>query len=76
MHESLHQFVLKRLNACKGEWPQVVAGSGIPLSTIARIASGETENPGVQQIEALAKFFRRSKKQTNGGGSERRAGAG
>ncbi len=75
MHASIHQFVVKRLNACKGEWPQVVAGSGVPLSTIARIASGETENPGVQQIEALAAYFRRGgkPKQANGGGSERRA---
>lgn len=57
MHGSVHQFVVKRLNDCKGEWPQVVAGSGVPLSTIARIASGETPNPRIKPIEALAKYF-------------------
>jgi transcriptional regulator with XRE-family HTH domain len=64
---------VKRLNASKGEWPQVVAGSGVPMSTVARIASGETENPGVQQIEKLAAYFRRNgKNKQNVGGSETR----
>jgi len=76
MKGSIHQFVVKRLNACKGEWPIVVAESGVPLSTIARIASGQTENPGVQQIEALATYFSRahgSKTKQERSASDRRA---
>jgi len=80
MPVSIHRFVVDSLNACRGEWPHVVAETGVPMSTVARIANGETENPGVKHIEALATYFRWLEKITNKqvkrGESERRAAPG
>lgn len=58
MAQTLLSYVVSELNRAKGDWPRVSEASGVPVSTIHRIASGETSNPGVRQIEALASYFR------------------
>lgn len=74
---SIHQYVVRSLQDCKGEWPQVTKATRVPLSTIARIASGETKNPRVKPIERLARYFQETaSKKENVGVSERRAVAG
>lgn len=75
MEISLHQFVLDKLEDSKGTWPTVAEESGVPLRTLEKIARQEIENPGIQHVERLARYFR-SIKQVNGGGSERRAAPG
>jgi hypothetical protein len=56
--ESLHQYVVDRLQAWKYRWPVVAEGSGVPRRTIEKIASGEIKDPGVTSVEKLARFFR------------------
>jgi transcriptional regulator with XRE-family HTH domain len=58
MTDSMFAYVLAELEAKKGSWPQVAAGSGVPRRTLEKIASGQTKNPGVRHIERLAKYFR------------------
>ena len=73
MNISIHQFVVRQLQECKGEWPLVAKATRVPLSTIARIASGETKNPRVKPIERLARHFQETtKKQNLGATSETR----
>lgn len=58
MSDSLLTYVVDRLQESKGRWPSVAEGSGVPLSSIHRIASGEAPNPGILNVEALARYFR------------------
>ena len=46
-------FVKDGLNACKGEWKSIADSSGVPYSTLCKIAQGHTENPGVLNVQAL-----------------------
>lgn len=57
------------LNARKGTWPSIAADTGVPRSTIAKIAGGQTPNPGVQTVEQLAEHLRLLERQE----AERRA---
>lgn len=58
MGESIYQYVLEQLQACKGQWPTVAEGSGIPLRSLEKIARREFKDPGVSKIETLARYFR------------------
>lgn len=57
MFENLHAYVLKKLDATRGTWPQVSEGSGVPLRTIEKIARQETEDPRVSNVQKLADWF-------------------
>ncbi len=54
------KYVLSQLAATKRTWPHVAQQSGVPLSTLRKIAQGHTKNPGVKHIEALEEFFKNS----------------
>lgn len=54
---SIYEYVMERLQASKGTWPDVAAGSGVPLRTLEKIARREIQDPGVSQIEKLAGYF-------------------
>lgn len=54
----LLDYVVERLEAARGSWPEVVKSSGVPMSTLDRIARRATRNPGVRHVEALARYFR------------------
>lgn len=58
MAESMHEFVIRELQATKGEWPVVAEESGVPLRTLEKIARREVKDPGVSRIEILAGYFR------------------
>lgn len=47
-----------RLNAAKGQWPEIATGSGVPYSTIQKIAQGKTRNPGVETFTAIDRALR------------------
>lgn len=55
--ETISSFVARKLGESRGTWPEVAAASGVPVSTIRKIAQGVTDNPGVNHIEALARHF-------------------
>jgi transcriptional regulator with XRE-family HTH domain len=59
MEQSLHAFVIERLQAAKGTWPAIAEATGVSKRTIEKIASEEIADPGVSHIEKLANFFRR-----------------
>lgn len=56
--ENLLQFVLSRLENCRGDWKSIAEKTGVPYSTLTKIAQGHTENPGVQHVQKLANYFR------------------
>lgn len=58
MHESLHEYVLRGLEASKGRWASVAQGSGVSKRTLEKIARREIRDPGVSHIEKLARYFR------------------
>lgn len=59
VHEKPFAYVLRRLRETKGRWPDASAGSGIPVSTVRKIAQGQITNPRNDTVEALADYFHR-----------------
>jgi hypothetical protein len=57
---SLHEFVIERLLATRGNWAHVARYSRVPKRTLEKIARREIKNPGVISIERLAEYFRRA----------------
>lgn len=58
MNDSMYEFVIQQLAASKKRLAEVAEGSGVPKRSIEKIASREWQNPGIQSIEKLAKYFR------------------
>ncbi|MDE1138164.1 MAG: hypothetical protein PW999_00625 [Paraburkholderia tropica] len=52
-------FVKRRLAETRGRWPDVAKGSGVPISTVRKIAQGQIADPAVSKIEALTEYFER-----------------
>lgn len=59
MPESIYQFVLERLAKSRERWAEIADGSGVPLRSLEKIGRKEWTNPGVQNIDKLAQYFRR-----------------
>lgn len=57
--EPLFSFVKRNLAATRGRWPDVAEGSGVPISTLRKIAQGQIDDPGVTKIQAIADYFYR-----------------
>ncbi|MEC5161702.1 MULTISPECIES: hypothetical protein [unclassified Janthinobacterium] len=55
--EPLFSYVKRHLAATRGRWPAVSAASGVPISTLRKIASGYIPDPGIAKIQALADHF-------------------
>lgn len=58
--EPILDFVLRSLDANKGQHKEIADVTGVPYSTLAKIVQRVTPNPGVQHIQALADYFRKS----------------
>lgn len=58
MNESIYEYVLRGLQASKGQWSAVAEASGVSKRTIEKIARREIRDPGVSHIEKLARYFR------------------
>lgn len=58
MNESIYEYVLRGLQASKGQWSAVAEASGVSKRTIEKIARREIHDPGVSHIEKLARYFR------------------
>ena len=65
MIDSIHEYVVEQLQACKGQWSQVADESGVPKRTLEKIASGETADPRVKTVELLASYFRSRRRRSN-----------
>lgn len=57
--EKMFAFVKRRLNESKGRWPDVARGSGIPISTVRKIAQGQIGDPAHSKVQDLCDYFRR-----------------
>lgn len=49
--------VLDCLDSAKGSHKQVARDSGVPYSTVAKIAQRVTPNPGVNHVQRLYEYF-------------------
>lgn len=58
MNESIHEYVLIKLQEYKGRWSEVSEGTGMSKRTIEKIARREVEDPRVSNVETLARYFR------------------
>lgn len=59
---SIYDEVMADLAASELSKAEIAAGSGVPLSTVKRIASRATRDPSVHAIEDLYRFFRSKKR--------------
>lgn len=57
MEQSMHEFVIERLQATKGTWRAISVATGVSKRTIEKIANRDIKDPGVTSIETLARHF-------------------
>lgn len=55
--ENTAQRIKRLLNEHKGSWPEISRDSGVPYFTLAKIASGASENPRIKTCDALSRYF-------------------
>lgn len=65
--EPILDYVLRNLDKNKGAHKEIAELSGVPYSTLAKIAQRVTPNPGVQHIQSLADHFMRVDAEKIGG---------
>lgn len=53
MDKPIYQAVLDLLAARKGQWRQISADSGVPYSTLCKVAQGHIESPSVHLVQKL-----------------------
>ena len=53
----LYDFVMANLRAKAIPQRAVAAGSGVPYSTVTKIAQGSVKEPGVHTVQRLADYF-------------------
>jgi predicted transcriptional regulator len=56
---SILEQVKIKLTESRGRWPEVAANSGVPVSTVRKIAQGVSRDPGVQTVQRLLDYFER-----------------
>jgi hypothetical protein len=56
--DSMHDYVVEKLNAAKGQWTAVADASGVSKRTLEKIARREIEDPGVSHVQKLFDYFR------------------
>ena len=55
----IYDFVMEHLRAKTLPQRQVARESGVPFSTLSKIAQGAVKDPGVHTVQRLADFFAR-----------------
>jgi predicted transcriptional regulator len=59
--ENLLGFVVANLQQTKGTWQEVAKGSGVPYSTIKKVANpavnSGTKSPRIETVQKLADYF-------------------
>ena len=55
---NLYDEVLSCLRAKKIPQREIARGSGVPFSTVAKIAQGDVANPSVHTVQKLYDYFR------------------
>ena len=57
LNEPIIEYVRRRLNEHKGEWPVIHRESGVEYDRIAKIAQGRAKNPTLAKIQPLVDWF-------------------
>ncbi|HEX7720143.1 MAG TPA: helix-turn-helix domain-containing protein [Woeseiaceae bacterium] len=55
---NLYGVVMQRLRSRRISQREIASGSGVPFSTVAKIAQGDVENPSVHTVQKLYDYFR------------------
>jgi len=58
MEEPILEYLRRRLNASKGEWPRIAEVTKLPYDTVAKVAQGERPNPTLKVVQPLMDYFR------------------
>jgi predicted transcriptional regulator len=53
----MFDFVLGKLDQCKGQLPRVATESGVPYRTLQKIVSREIKDPGVSTVQKLYDYL-------------------
>jgi len=56
---NLYDYVMHCLTTLRYTRKQVAEGSGVPFSTVCKVAQKSVREPSVHTIQAMADFFRR-----------------
>lgn len=60
----IYDFVMNHLRAKTLPQRQVARESGVPFSTLSKIAQGAVKDPGVHTVQRLADFFARQQEES------------
>ncbi len=63
--QPLYDFVMARLRAKDVPQRRVARESGVPFSTVCKVAQGSVKDPSVHTIQRLADFFHKLDLGTN-----------
>lgn len=55
--QNIYAYVMACLRAKAVPQKRVAEGSGVPFSTVAKIAQGKVSDPSVHNVQKLADFF-------------------
>lgn len=58
-NETILEYLQRRLNDCKGDWPKIAAETKLPYDTIAKTAQGKRPNPTLATAQPLLDYFDR-----------------
>lgn len=58
MNEPILDFVKRRLEASRGDWPKISAATGVPYFTITNVAQGKVADPRIGTLQPLVDYFR------------------
>jgi hypothetical protein len=55
--KSVYGYVLRELRVRKGTWQTVARAARVPLPTLKKIATRESQHPSVVTVERIARYF-------------------
>lgn len=61
--QKIYDVVMEYLRAGRETRRVIAQGSGVPFSTVCKIAQGQTLNPSVHHIQALYDYFTKQMKE-------------
>lgn len=56
---NIYEYVIKRLRMKHVSRRKIAAETGVPFSTLSKIAQGQIKNPSVRHAQALYNYFKR-----------------
>lgn len=60
MQETMLQYVIRKLDENKGRIPDIAEKTKLKLSTVQSIMYKKTDNPGVNTVQTLHDYFKKS----------------